>query len=184
VAALARDDRRHPAFLQPPEQPPQLRAEDARVRQAAEERFHRVEHDPLRLDGPNRVVQPDEHRLEIVFTGLLDLGALDANVFDRDASGLDQPIEVVPERAHVERQVLRPLFERDEYARLAESNGAVHDEFEAEQRLATAGSAGDERGPAARQAAARDVVEAADARGYLGKRVWGRASSAGARCRA
>ncbi len=47
LAALAGHHRRDAAVLQPPEQPPQLRAQDRLVRQAREDRLDRVEHETL-----------------------------------------------------------------------------------------------------------------------------------------
>ena len=51
VAALAGDDGGDALVLEPAEQPPQLRAQDGGVGQAAEERLDGVEHDALGADA-------------------------------------------------------------------------------------------------------------------------------------
>ena len=48
LAALGGDDGRDPLILEPAKQAAQFRAQDGGVAEAAEERFERVEHDPLR----------------------------------------------------------------------------------------------------------------------------------------
>ena len=65
-------------------------------------------------------------------------------------------------------QLLGRLLEGHEDARLAELADAADEELHAQERLAGAGAAADERGPAARQAALGDLIQAADARGALG----------------
>jgi len=54
-------------------------------------------------------------------------------------------------------------LERDEHAGFIEQHRTVHQEREGQQRLAGSGPAADERRPAPRQSAARDLVEAVDA---------------------
>ena len=54
VAALAGDDRGDALVLEPAEQPPQLGAQDRLIREAAEQRLDRVEHDALRADRVDR----------------------------------------------------------------------------------------------------------------------------------
>ena len=160
-AAFAGDDGRDAAFLQPGEQAPQLGAQHAGVAQSGEERFDRVEHDAARADRAQRVVETDEEAFEVVFSGLLDLRALDPDVFERQALPLDEIGEVVAERRDILDDVVFGLFERHEDAALA-ARGAVNQELQAEERLAAAGPAADERRPAVRQPAARDLVEAVD----------------------
>ena len=75
VAALAGDDRGDALVLEPAEQPPQLRAQDRLVGEAAEERLDGVEHDALGADRVDGVAQADEQAFEVVLAGLLDLAA-------------------------------------------------------------------------------------------------------------
>ena len=58
----------------------------ASLRQPAEQRLDRVEHDALGADRVDRVAEADEQAFEVVVAGLLDLAALDAHVVDRAAS--------------------------------------------------------------------------------------------------
>ena len=163
LAALARDQGRDALVLQPPEQPPQLRPENRVVLETREERLDGVEDDALRTDRSNRVIEPDEQAFEIVLAGFLDLAALHADVVDGELLRLDQLRKVEPERRDVAGNLLGVLLERHEHAGFVEVHGAVHQEREAEQRLAGSRPAADEGRPAFRQAAARDLVEAADA---------------------
>ena len=98
-AAFAGDDRRDAALLEPGEQPAQLGAQHAGVAQTGKQRLDRVEHDAARADRAQRVVQADEEAFEVVFARLLDLRALDADVFERQALALDEIGKVVAERA-------------------------------------------------------------------------------------
>ena len=90
VAALAGDQRGDAFVLQPPEQPPQLRAEDGVVLEAREQRLDGVEDDAFGADGVDRVIEPDEQPFEVVLAGFLDLAALHAHVVDRELLRLDQ----------------------------------------------------------------------------------------------
>ena len=54
------------------------------IRQPGEERLDGVEHHAFRPDRINGVPEPEEEPLEIVFAGLLDLAALDADVIEPD----------------------------------------------------------------------------------------------------
>ena len=89
------------------------------VRQAAEQRLDRVEHDALGADRVDRVAEADEQPLEVVVAGLLDLAALDAHVVDdellraRPASSRSKPSE----RTFC-GQLLGGLLERHEHAGL------------------------------------------------------------------
>jgi hypothetical protein len=106
-----------------------------------------------------------------VLAGLLDLGALDAHVIDRDLVLGDQLLEVEAERAHVLRQVLLGLLERHEHAGLAVLLGAAQQEFHGEQRLAAAGRAAHERRPSAGQTAKGNFIETRDPAWCLGQRT-------------
>ena len=83
-APLGRDDGRDPAGFQPAEQAPQLRAQQAGVRQAREQALDGVEHHALGADGVDGVAQADEQSLEVVLPRLLDLGALDVHEVDEE----------------------------------------------------------------------------------------------------
>src|SRR5581483_12177720 len=72
VAALRGDDGGDALVLQPAEEPPQLAPQDGGVREAGEERFDRIEGDPLGSDRVDGVAEPDEEPFEVVLAGLLD----------------------------------------------------------------------------------------------------------------
>ena len=116
---------------------------------------------------PNRVVEADEQPFEVVLARFLDLAAFDAHVVDGQLLRLDQLGKVEAERRDVAGNLLGVLLERHEHAGLVELDGAVHQEGEGQQRLAGSRPAADERRPAFRQPAARDLVEAADSGGGL-----------------
>ena len=118
LAALAGDDGGDALVLEPAEQAAQLGAQDAHVRQAAEQRLDRVQHDPLRPDGVDRVTQADEQSFEVVLAGLLDLAPLDAHEVHDELLLLDQLVEVEAERANVLRQFFGGFLEGHEHARL------------------------------------------------------------------
>ena len=86
LALLAGDDGGDALVLEPAEEPAQLGAQDGFVGQAGEERLEGVEHDALGADAVNGVAQADEQALQVVFAGLLDLAALDADVVDGELS--------------------------------------------------------------------------------------------------
>ena len=163
LAALAGDDRRHSLVLEPAEQPPDFGAQDPVVREPAEQGLDRVEHHALRADRVDRMARSDEQALEVVFAALLDLRALDADVVDHQLVLTDQPLEIEAQRRHVRRQLPGGLLEAHEHARLVVLEDAAHQEFGGEQGLAAARAAAHQRGTAARQAAAGDLVEALDA---------------------
>ena len=163
LAALGRDHGRDAALLEPAEQAAQLGAQDRRVVEAGEQRLDRVEHDPLRPDLLDGVVEPDEQALEIVIAGFLDLAALDAHIVDDELLVGDQARHVVAERGDVGGEIVGGLLEAHEDARLAVERHAVDQEGHGEQGLAAAGGAADERRPPGRQAAEHDLVEAVDA---------------------
>src|SRR5512133_3358734 len=67
------------------------------------------------------------------------------------------------ERSEVGCELVPGLLERDEDPWLAVLERAADEELHREERLAASGPAADERGAAGGQAAARDLVETADA---------------------
>ena len=162
VAALARDHGGDALVLQPSEQPSQFRPEDGVVLQAGKQRFDGVEDDALGAHRPNRVIEPDEQPFEVVLARFLDLAAFHAHVVDRELLRLDQLRQVEAERRDVAGNLLGVLLERHEHAGLVELEGAVHQKGEGQQRLAGSRPAADERRPAFRQPAARDLVQATD----------------------
>src|SRR5262249_24506184 len=71
--------------------------------------------------------------------------------------------------ADVLGELLGGFLESQEDARFAELQGPADEELQGQQGLAEAGGAANERGPAAGQAAAGDLVEPGDAGGALGQ---------------
>ena len=80
------------------------------------------------------MVEANEEAFEVVFAGLLDLRALDPDVFERQALALDEIGDVVAERRGVLDDVFFGLFERHEDAALA-AGRAVNEELEAKSVL-------------------------------------------------
>jgi hypothetical protein len=165
VAALAGHDDRDPFFLEPAKEPAQFRAHDGLIGQAGEKSFDRVEHDALRLDGINRVTEPDEEPFEIVFARLLEFAAIHVNVIQQQLLAGDERLQIEAQRRHVFGQFLARFFKRHEDARLAVLGGAAHEKFHRQQGLAAARAAADQRGPARGQSAAGDFIEPANAIG-------------------
>ena len=163
LALLARDDGGDALFLEPAEQPAQLGPQNRLVGQAGKERLDRVEDDAFGADRLDHAVEPHEQAFEVVFAGLLDLAAFDADVIHGQLLAADQLLEIEAEGGDVLGQVLGRLLEGHEDARLAVLADAVDDELHRQERLAAAGPAADQRGPPARQAAVRDLVQPADA---------------------
>ncbi len=83
VAPLGGDDGRDALILEPAEEAAEFGPQDARIAQAAKERFDGVQDHALRPDRVDRTPQPDEKPFEVVFARLLDLAPLDAHVVDR-----------------------------------------------------------------------------------------------------
>ncbi len=67
----------------------------------------------------------------------------------------DQTRQVEPERGHVGLQLRFRLLKGHEHARLAKLRRPAHEKFRRQQRLAAAGAAADEGGPAPRQSRRR-----------------------------
>src|SRR6185295_18591193 len=118
----------------------------------------------------HRVVEPDEQALQVVLAGLLDLAALHPHVVDGQLLPRLQRREVEAQGRHVGGQLLGRLLERHEDAVLAVLEGAADQELHGEERLAAAGAAADQRGAAARQPAAGELIQPPDAGWRLGQR--------------
>ncbi len=89
---------------------------------------------------------------------------------DDQLLGRDQAIEVEPQGLDVGGEVRGAFLETHEHAGLAELGGAVHQEGHADQRLAAARRAAQERRPASRHTTQQDLIEAPDPRGGLFER--------------
>src|SRR5262249_47986925 len=100
---------------------------------------------------------------QVVLAGLLDLAPLDVNIIHQELVLAGQLLQVEAEGADVLGQFLGGLLEGHEDAGLPELGGAADEELHGEQGSAAAGAAADERGPAARQAAAGDFIKPRDA---------------------
>ena len=161
--ALGRDDRRDALVLQPGEQTIELGAQDALVGQHAEQGFDRVEHDALGANGIDRRAQTDEQPLEIVLAGLEKLISVEDDVLDGKPLAADQPAEIEAQRERILREVIGALLEAHEHAGLAEIARASRQELDAQQGLAGARSAADQRRTTSRQATIGDLVQPADA---------------------
>ena len=113
--------------------------------------------------------EPDEQPLEVVFAGLLDLAALDADVVEGEQALLLQALQVEAQRGDVGLEVARGLLEAHE------EPGSPY--FSAPfTRKSMAKTVLPEPAPPATsdaalgQAAVGDLVEALDSGGDLGKR--------------
>ena len=73
---------------------------------AGEKSFDRVEHDALRLDGIDRVTEPDEEPFEIVFARLLEFAAIHVNVIEHQLLAGDERLQIEAKRRHVFGQLL------------------------------------------------------------------------------
>src|SRR6185312_6562193 len=169
LALLAGDECGDTALLEPAEEAAQFGAQDRLVREAGEQSLERIENDALGARLVDRVAETDEQTLEIVFTGFFDLAAFDADMIDRQFLRCNQPGHVESQRGDIVRKILGCLLEADEDAWLAEASRAVHQEGHAQQRLAAAGGAANQRRPASRESAEQDVVETGDSRRRLGE---------------
>src|SRR5262245_29732451 len=97
LASFGRDKSRDALVLEPAEQAAELGPQDGLVGQAAEQRFQRVQHDPLGPDGVDGQPQPDEEGLQVVLAGLFNLAALDVDVVEGQLLLLHQLVEIEPE---------------------------------------------------------------------------------------
>jgi hypothetical protein len=91
--------------------------------------------------------------------------------YDLDLVLRDELVEVEAERAYVRGQVLLGFLEGHEHAGLVEIEGPAQQKLHGEEGLAAARAAANERGPAARQAAERDLVEPGDSSRCFSERI-------------
>src|SRR6266851_10331501 len=98
---------------------------------------------PLGPDRLDRVIQPDEEPLEIVFTRLLDLMPIDADIVDNDLALRDERRQIEAERGHIGGQVLDAFLEGHEHAALTKLGGAADEELRGQERLPGPSSAAD-----------------------------------------
>ena len=135
-----------PLLLEPAEQAADFGAQDARVRQLAEERFDRVQDDALRPDPLDRVGNANEEAVEVVLAGFRNLAARDVHVVQEQLLVRHQPVQVETERRGVLGQVRDRFLERHEHAGFVVLGGAPNQELQSEQRLSGTGAAADQRG--------------------------------------
>ena len=116
----------------------------------------------------DRVLEPNEQAFEVIFAGLLDLGALDVHVIDEELLLGDEAREIESERGHVRRDFLRGLLEEDGHPGLVVLGGSPDQELDPEQRLAGSGASTDQGRATAGQASAGEIIEPCDPGGCLG----------------
>ena len=161
------DDDRDPLLLEPAKEPAQFCAHESVIGQAGEKSVDRVEHDALRLDGINRMTQPDEEPFEIIFARLLEFAAIDIDVIEQQLLAGNQRLQIETQRGHIIGQLLARFFKRHEDAGFVELGGAAHQKFHRQQGLAAARAAANQRGPTRRQTAAGNFIEPANASAAL-----------------
>ncbi len=125
----------------------------------AEQGFDRVQHDQLGADPIDRRGQTDEQPLQVVLTGLEKLVAFDGDLLDDQLLAADKTAEIEAQGERIVREVGGAFLEAHEDAGLAEIARAARQELDAEQGLAGAGLAADQRRTVPRQAAIGDLVE-------------------------
>ncbi len=162
VALLAGDDGRETALLEPAEQSPQLRAQNAFILEPEEERFGCVEQHPPGADLFHRVVETNEEAFEVVFAGFLDLGAIDDDVVDDHLAGVDERIQIESERRDILGEFLGVFLKAHQNAGLVVTHGAVDQKADPEERLPGAWTATHERRPPRRQSTEGDFVQTGD----------------------
>src|SRR4051795_4198923 len=101
LAPFTRDNSGDPFFLEPREQAPELAAQDGRVRQSGEKIFDGVEDDAFGSNRVDRMPQPHEQSLEIVFAAFLAFTALDLYLINHQLLSADEAGKVVPQRTDV-----------------------------------------------------------------------------------
>ena len=158
VALLAGDDDRDTLVLEPPKQPPQLRAKNRLVRQAGKECLHRVQHHPLGADLLDHRVKADEQAFQVVLAGLLDLTTFHVDIVDDHLFSADQAVDIKAQRRDILGEFLGRLFEGHEDAWLVELGDAADDELHGQQCLTRSGAATDQRGLALGQPALHDFI--------------------------
>ena len=161
--SLGSDDGGHTLLFEPPKETAKFGSQDIEVREAAEQRLQRVEHDPLGPDGVNRMAQANKQSFEVVLPRFLDLAPLDVNVVHRQFLFLDEVIKIEAERTDVLSQFFRGFLERKKHARLVVQHGSPNQELDAHECFAAAGAAAHQRGSAFGKPAARDLVQSRNA---------------------
>ena len=164
VALLAGHDGGDGAFLEPPEEPAELRSHDGLVRERAEQQLNGVEHDALGPDALDAVVEQGEQRLKVELPRLDDFRGIHLEGMHREQPVPLQPVEIESQRGDVGAHLTGRLLEGDQHARLAVLPGARDEELQPQQRLAGSGAARHERRPAPRQPARGDLVQSMDPR--------------------
>ena len=146
----------------------QFASQNRCVGQAAEKRLYGVEDHTLGPDLVDRQAQSHKQSFEVIFSCFLYFFRLHMDVVERELLLRYHLIEIEAQRAHVLAQLFGRLLECHENAGLIEINGAAHEKFHREERLAATGCAADERWATSRQSATGHFVQPLDPVGALG----------------
>ena len=151
------------SVLQPPEHAPEFAAQNRFVGEAREQRFHAVEHHPLRADGIDGQGQPDEQSFQVVFAGLLDQAALDEDVVDGQLLCAMSPSTSKPSEATL--RASSSAVSSNEMQTPGSSNSvAPRTRNSMPSRVfPQPGAPADQGGPSFRQAAESDLIQTMDA---------------------
>lgn len=163
AAGLGRDDGGHAVRDEPVSQPEDLLADLGRALQVIEQHVQAIEHD-ARRSRPSRALAEHREEAHEIEVAALDDRFREPAIEEVDAPARRQLAEPPVEGRGVGQDLFRALLERDEQAWLAPYPRPVCEELEAEDRLATARVADDDRHPAAGQPTAGDLVEPGDPR--------------------
>jgi hypothetical protein len=98
-----------------------------------------------RLALTDGVADADEQAVEVIFSRLGDLAALDSDIVDGQLVLGLQLLQVVAERSDVAGNFLLGLLETDDHAGLVVFQYAFGKKGQAKQRLAATGAAADQR---------------------------------------
>ena len=153
VASFGGDHGGDPLVLQPAEQAAQFRTQQAVVGQAGEQRLKGIQHHPSGAHLVDGVIEADEQTVEIIFAGLLDLAAFDADIIDDQFAGGRKGVEVIAQRGAVAGQFLLGFLETHEDAGFTHHRGLCQ-EGQGEQCFTAAGAATDKGWSAAGQSPA------------------------------
>ncbi len=170
LAALGGDHGGDAAVLEPQEQPLQLGAQLAGVRECSEQRLDRVDRHPLCPHGVYCCAKTDEQPIEVPVAGLDHLGRDHVDVVDHELAVGFEPRQVEAQRGHVGDEIVARLLERHEHPGLIEQRDPADEELHRHQCLAGSGRAADQSRTSARQAPLGHLVEARDAGRCLGQR--------------
>ena len=169
IAALAGDHGGDPPILEPAEQPPELGAQDRRVRERSEQGLDGVDDDALGADGVDGGAKAEKESFQVPVSCVFYLARNHVEVVDHELAVGFELGEVESQGGHVGDEVPGELLERHEHSWLAELGDPADEEFHREERLATTGGTANEGRATAGQAAAGHFVEPADARQSLRK---------------